>query len=141
MLARIFGFGEQPVPGSSYWTSRTDESVDLAAVLVTAATAQVQRSGKRRQHLASGDDMGRLANRLTDWWRRRQLSAPRIDSVMCFEMQHEAPTSIPRHTLILIGTEQHPKWAVFECPCGTGHKIHGESSPDPSTPLASRAGQ
>ena len=67
--------------------------------------------------------MGRLVNRLTDWWRRRQISAPRIDSVMRFEMQHEAPASIPRHALILIGTEQHPKWAAFECPCGTGHKI------------------
>lgn len=67
--------------------------------------------------------MGRVNDRLVDWWRRRQRTVPRIDSVAYYERQSEAPTSIPRHKLVLIGKGEHLKWAAFECPCGTGHKI------------------
>lgn len=67
--------------------------------------------------------MGQLRNRLVDWWRRQQRTVPRIDTVEYYERQSEAPISIPRHQLILIGKGEHLKWAMFECPCGTGHKI------------------
>jgi hypothetical protein len=67
--------------------------------------------------------MGRLASCLTDAWRRRALSRPRIDRVVRCESQHEVPGSIPRHTLVVVGSEQTPKWAIFECPCGSGHRI------------------
>jgi hypothetical protein len=67
--------------------------------------------------------MGQLKARVIDWWRRKQRTVPRIDKVEYYERQSEAPISIPRHKLVLIGKGDHLKWAMFECPCGTGHKI------------------
>ncbi len=48
---------------------------------------------------------------------------PKINKVQYYERQSEAPLSIPRHALVLVGTTERLKWAMFECPCGTGHKI------------------
>lgn len=67
--------------------------------------------------------MGRLADRLTDAWRRWHLTEPRIDRVVGCESRHEIPESIPRHTMFVVGAQHNPKWAVFECPCGAGHQI------------------
>ena len=67
--------------------------------------------------------MGRLANLLTDAWRRRRLTEPRIDVLVRCEARHEIPKSMPRHTLFVVGGPKNPKWAVFECPCGGGHEI------------------
>jgi len=67
--------------------------------------------------------VGQLKNRIIDWWRRQQRTVPRIDTIEYYERQSEAPISIPRQTLAIIGKGEHLKWAMFECPCGTGHKI------------------
>jgi hypothetical protein len=67
--------------------------------------------------------MGRLSQRLTDLWRRTRLTRPRIDRVARCEARHEVPTSIARHTLVVVGAVSSPKWAVFECPCGRGHQL------------------
>jgi hypothetical protein len=67
--------------------------------------------------------MGRLADRTKDLWRRQALTRPRLDRLVRFESQQEVPCSIPRDTVVVVGTERTPKWAIFECPCGTGHRI------------------
>lgn len=30
---------------------------------------------------------------------------------------------LPRRRILLVGSMDSPKWAIFECPCGTGHEI------------------
>jgi hypothetical protein len=87
--------------------------------------------------------MGQLKNRLIDWWRRQQRTVPSIDIVEYYERQSEVPVSIPRHKLILIGKGEHLKWAMFECPCGTGHKImiNLSSSRDPHWRVVFDGGQ
>lgn len=67
--------------------------------------------------------MGSIADRLTDLWRRQAFVHPRFDRVVRYERQHQVPDSIPRHTVAVVGSEEVPKWAIFECPCGTGHRI------------------
>lgn len=35
----------------------------------------------------------------------------------------EVPAELDRRLLALCGPPGTPKWAVFECPCGRGHRI------------------
>jgi hypothetical protein len=67
--------------------------------------------------------MARIASRFVDFGRRQQLRDPRIDRTAYYAKQSRLPVSIPRDTLAIVGSKEDPKWAVFECPCGTGHTI------------------
>lgn len=68
---------------------------------------------------------------LVDRWRRLIPGRPRIDRTAFYASHAELPASLPRHQLAVIGgTPERPKWAVFECPCGVGHRI--------AVPLSSR---
>lgn len=64
-----------------------------------------------------------MRDRLTDWWRRRRVGAPRIDEVEVYRSQSDLPESLSRHQLALVGSPQRPKWLAFECPCGEGHRL------------------
>ena len=35
----------------------------------------------------------------------------------------EVPEALPHRGVVLVGTEQQPIWAAFDCPCGTGHRL------------------
>src|SRR4051794_871231 len=35
----------------------------------------------------------------------------------------EIKRPLPRRRIMLVGSKAAPKWAIFECPCGTGHEI------------------
>ncbi len=61
--------------------------------------------------------------RLIDWWRRRRITAPRLDRVERYASQAELPECLPRHQLAIVGAPRKPKWLVFECPCGEGHRL------------------
>jgi hypothetical protein len=39
------------------------------------------------------------------------------------EAADEIPSYIPKKRAILVGSKKHPKWLVFDCACGTGHRI------------------
>jgi len=65
-----------------------------------------------------------MRDALIDGWRRIVPGRPRIDCTAFYDTHDELPTSLPRHQLALVGgSEQRPKWAVSECPCGTCHRI------------------
>jgi len=67
---------------------------------------------------------------LIDWWRRRQFSSSaRVDRVRFVASRGDVPDSMPRHQLVVVGDEQLPKWAIFECPCGRGHRLEVNLSP------------
>ena len=64
---------------------------------------------------------GRFA-RLIDWWRRRHWSRrPRYGSIITVADHASIPDPIPRQAVVVVG--QSAKWAVFECPCGNGHRV------------------
>jgi hypothetical protein len=61
---------------------------------------------------------------LIDAWRRLIPSRPRYPSVLFVDAQSEVPDALPRRAVVAVGTDaEAPKWAVFPCPCGTGHHI------------------
>ena len=60
---------------------------------------------------------------LIDWWRRRRITAPRLDRVEYYESQAELLESLPRHQLAVVGAPKRPKWLILECPCGKGHRL------------------
>jgi len=62
-----------------------------------------------------------IKGRLIDWWRRRRWSSPRLWKVEHFASNSGVPESIARRTLVVVGDP--PVWAMFECPCGSGHRI------------------
>ena len=65
-----------------------------------------------------------MNSRLTDLWRRIVPGTPKIDGTSFYAGHSDLPKALPRHELALVGgDDKHPKWAVFECPCGTGHRI------------------
>ena len=66
----------------------------------------------------------KAADSLVDAWRRLAPGQPRIGRSVFYAVYAKVPSSLPRHQLALIGeTPEQPKWAAFECPCGTGHRI------------------
>src|SRR5438445_40773 len=67
--------------------------------------------------------MGRVMDRMIDWVRRQRLTDPKLTELVYYERPSGAPASLPRHVIAVIGTRENPKWASFECPCGTGHPI------------------
>lgn len=56
---------------------------------------------------------------LIDWWRRRRWTAPKLRQVRVFTSRYDVPDRLPRWTMAHVAGE--PGWAIFECPCGTGH--------------------
>jgi hypothetical protein len=64
--------------------------------------------------------MGKLTIRWWDWiewpWRRWQVDG-------WLDAADEVPEKLPPRSVIAIGSEDYPKWAVFDCPCGRGHRI------------------
>jgi hypothetical protein len=64
-----------------------------------------------------------VRDRLTDLWRRLRVTRPRIKHVSFVESPSDVPDDLPRQGLVVVGMPEYPKWAVFECPCGRGHRL------------------
>lgn len=64
-----------------------------------------------------------LGARLIDLWRRLRLTRPRISAISYVESPTDVPDALPRHTLVIVGVPDYPKWAIVECPCGRGHRL------------------
>lgn len=39
------------------------------------------------------------------------------------EAADEVPERLPPNSAVLVGSLNHPKWLVFDCPCNSGHRI------------------
>jgi hypothetical protein len=39
------------------------------------------------------------------------------------ETANDVPRRMPRRGAVLVGPRSAPKWLVFDCPCGRGHRI------------------
>jgi len=53
-----------------------------------------------------------------DW-----LPAFRWRIVALIDSADNVPRRLPRNGAFLIGPTESPKWIVFDCPCGRGHRV------------------
>lgn len=54
-------------------------------------------------------------------WRRIMRRDWRIVSIV--DSADKVPKRITRNGIVIVGTAKVPKWIVFDCPCGAGHRI------------------
>jgi hypothetical protein len=50
------------------------------------------------------------------------------------ESADEIPLSIALNCAYVVGNKNKPKWIIFDCPCGTGHRIFLNTDPS-RTPM------
>ena len=43
--------------------------------------------------------------------------------VVTVEAADEIPDLLPAKGAALVGSDNHPKWLAFDCPCNSGHRI------------------
>jgi hypothetical protein len=55
------------------------------------------------------------------WWDWLPFLRWRVVAVV--DSADEVPKALPRTGAVLVGTRTRPKWVVFDCPCGRGHRI------------------
>src|SRR5207245_1627786 len=68
--------------------------------------------------------MGRVTvGTLIDWWRRRRLLQPRYVRMIRVANRSDLPREISRRAVVVIGSDDKPKWAMLHCPCGRGHVV------------------
>ena len=60
---------------------------------------------------------------IIDLWRRLRITTPRFHHIRYYPTQADLPRSIDRQSIAVVGSADAPKWGVFECPCGLGHRI------------------
>lgn len=66
--------------------------------------------------------MARLSLTRWWWWRRRRRQGPwRVTTIVAEADQ--IPDVIPTYGAALVRSDGTAKWLVFDCPCGTGHRI------------------
>jgi hypothetical protein len=63
--------------------------------------------------------MGRLSflSRLSWSWPRRWKISSTVPSVL------DVPERIRRRQAVLVGSDTHPKWLAFDCPCTERHRV------------------
>jgi hypothetical protein len=59
----------------------------------------------------------RIAERI-----RRRFARPHFRRTALVESVGAVPEILPGDTIVLVGSERQ-KWAVFDCPCGAGHRV------------------
>ncbi|HXP32604.1 MAG TPA: DUF6527 family protein [Acidimicrobiales bacterium] len=64
-----------------------------------------------------------LMGSLVDGWRRRRLTEPRLRRVEAYPSRQAMPARLNRRRLAVVGTPVTPKWLIFWCPCGHGHRV------------------
>lgn len=61
--------------------------------------------------------------KLVAWWRSLPLPWRSWRIVGRVGAADEVPGRLPQRGVVLVGEERCPAWAVFDCPCGTGHRV------------------
>lgn len=56
-----------------------------------------------------------------NWWKWLPFQRWRI--VGTASSADEVPDTLPRNGVALVGSPNHLKWIIFDCPCRTGHRI------------------
>jgi len=70
-----------------------------------------------------------VIDRSIDWWRRRGWTNSRYPKLTYVSSRSQVPELPSRRAVVVVGSPERPKWAVFTCPCGHGHSIAVNLSP------------
>ena len=62
-------------------------------------------------------------DRLSVWWRSLQVPWRRWRIIDQFDAGDEVPERLPNRGVALVGPPESPTWAVFDCPCRSGHRL------------------
>ena len=61
--------------------------------------------------------------RLIDWWKSLPLPWRPWRIVGQVGAGDEVPEQLPHRGVVLVGAPESATWAVFDCPCRTGHQL------------------
>ena len=61
--------------------------------------------------------------RLISWWQSLPLPWHPWRVAEHVAAVDEVPDLLPSRALVLVGARGRPTWAVFDCPCRTGHRL------------------
>ena len=64
-----------------------------------------------------------MANLISNFWQRLSNRKGPWHAAVSVEAATDLPESIPAERAVLVGSDPHPKWIAFECPCNRGHRI------------------
>lgn len=77
--------------------------------------------GQRGAWAVAGADVGSLAGRFIEWWRRLTPGRSRRVKAIVVRRRTDLPQTLSRTAIYIVGDPS--KWLVMECPCGTGHRL------------------
>lgn len=60
---------------------------------------------------------------LSAWWRSLPLPWRRWRVVAQVQAVDEVPDRLAYGTVVLVGVAEKLAWAIFDCPCRTGHRL------------------
>lgn len=67
--------------------------------------------------------MGRVISWLVGLWRRLHVGRPSLAGLHYVDSPADIPDRLGPNEFVIVGSGEHPKWAVFDCPCGRGHRL------------------
>lgn len=56
------------------------------------------------------------------WWKRTKPDR-RYPRTVFLESRRDVPDAPAADTLYVVGVKRAPKWLIFDCPCGRGHRL------------------
>lgn len=67
--------------------------------------------------------MGGLTAAVRRLWGRLHVGRPPLGDVSFVESPAAVPERLSSRAFVVVGTRERPKWAIFDCPCGRGHRL------------------
>jgi hypothetical protein len=67
--------------------------------------------------------VGRVTSLLFGRWRRLHLGRPSLSHLRYVDTPVSVPDRLRPREFVVVGSSEFPKWAVFDCPCGRGHRL------------------
>jgi hypothetical protein len=57
------------------------------------------------------------------FWRRLHLGRPALADIHFVESPTDVPERLFSSDFVVVGTRERARWAIFDCPCGRGHRL------------------
>jgi hypothetical protein len=68
-------------------------------------------------------DVAGVRRRLEQLWRLLRPAVAHFNTVSYVDSRSVMPSTLLMTDFIVVGSVRQPKWAIFDCPCGAGHRI------------------
>jgi hypothetical protein len=64
-----------------------------------------------------------VVKRIIRWFRRHRWTTAAFSHTVTVRDRGELPVVLSARAVYLVGTDDAPKWVLFDCPCGRGHEV------------------